>query len=50
MFRKQSDAFLERLYELDDILATSSYFLLGSWIEDAKNCANNSDVVEIFHF
>jgi len=35
-FRQTSDQFLQLIRDLDELLATSDQFLLGSWLEDAK--------------
>ena len=40
-FQEDSNMFLELLNELDTILNTGKKFLLGNWLESAKNMATN---------
>lgn len=34
----------------DSILGQHSSFLLGNWLEDAKNCANDSDDMQLYEY
>jgi alpha-N-acetylglucosaminidase len=47
-YRKASAEFLELITDLDELLATSDQFLLGSWLEDAKRWgANDSESAKL---
>lgn len=43
-FRKIATIFRGIFLDLESILATNEAFLLGSWLESAKSCANSSVV------
>ncbi|CAG9856664.1 unnamed protein product [Phyllotreta striolata] len=49
-FYVSSRIFASIFDDLESILATNEAFLLGRWIESAKNCANNSKEKDLFEY
>jgi alpha-N-acetylglucosaminidase len=41
-FKRQSDAYLELIGDMDKLLATRGDFLLGKWIADARSCGTTA--------
>ena len=51
-FRKYSETFLEIIDYMETVTATSEYFLLGRWVEQAKALGKNADdfTKELYEF
>ncbi|KAJ8976546.1 hypothetical protein NQ317_011809 [Molorchus minor] len=49
-FNDVAEIFKNIFFDLESILSTSKDFLLGSWLESAKACANNTEEEQLYEY
>jgi len=50
VFRQYSQELLELLLNMDKLLATDEHFLLGIWLENAKNLSISDDEQRLYEY